>query len=85
MPWFLNKFATKLFTEKCLSCLTKLWALADVAQWIECGLRTKGSPVRFPVRAYAWVAGQVPGTGHARGNHMLMFPSLSPSLPFCLK
>ena len=24
------------------------------------GLRTKGSPVQFPGRAYAWVAGQVP-------------------------
>ena len=41
-------------------------ALAGVAQWIEgrpAGLRTKGSLVRFPVRAYAWVAGQVPGWG----------------------
>ena len=38
-------------------------ALAGVAQWIELGLRTKGSPVRFPVRAHAWVAGQVPSGG----------------------
>ena len=28
------------------------------------GLRTKGSPVRFPVRAHAWVVGQVPSGGH---------------------
>ena len=35
-------------------------ALAGVAQWIEYWLRTKGSRVRVPVRAQAWVAGQVP-------------------------
>ena len=27
------------------------------------GLRTKGSPVRFPVREHAWVAGWVPPLG----------------------
>ena len=37
----------------------KKLALADVAQWIEHELQTKGSPVRFPVRAHVWVAGQV--------------------------
>ena len=41
-------------------------ALAGVAQWIEHGLQTKGALVRFPVRAYAWVAGQVPSGGHVR-------------------
>ena len=44
-------------------------------------LRTKGSPVQFLVRAQAWVVGQVPGGGHTRGNHTLMFLSLSFSLP----
>ena len=48
-------------------------------------LQTKGSPVWFPVRARAWVAGQVPSGGHTRGNHTLMFPSLSLPLPLCLK
>ena len=43
-------------------------ALAGVAPWIELGLRTKGLQVRFPVRAHAWVAGQVPIGGHARDN-----------------
>ena len=38
-------------------------ALAGVAQWIECGLRTKGSQVQFPVRAHAWIAGQIPSGG----------------------
>ena len=49
-------------------------ALAGIAQWIECGLRTKGLLVRFPVRAHAWVAGQAP----SGGNHTLMFLSLPP-------
>ena len=56
-------------------------ALASIAQWIEHGLQTKGSPVQFPVRAHAWVVGQVPSKGRARGTHTLIFPSLSPSFP----
>ena len=59
-------------------------ALAGVAQWIECGLQTKGSLVQFPVRAHAWVVGQVPSGGHVRGNHTLMFLSPSYSLPSLL-
>ena len=35
---------------------------------LSAGLRTKRSPVRFPVRAHAWAAGQVPSWGHAGGN-----------------
>ena len=38
-------------------------ALAGIAQWIERGLWTKGSLVRFPVRVHAWVVGQVPSRG----------------------
>ena len=46
------------------------------------GLPTKGSLVRFPVWAQAWVAGQDPSHGgHMRGKHTLMFLSLSFSLP----
>ena len=48
-------------------------ALARVAQWIECGLQTKGLLVQFPVRAHACIAGQVPSGGHVRGNHTWMF------------
>ena len=55
--------------------------LAGVAQWTECGLWTKRSPVQFPVRAHAWVVGQVPSGGQVRGNHTLIFLSLSFSLP----
>ena len=43
-------------------------------------LRIKGSPVRFSVRAHAWVVGQVPSKGHVGGNHALMFLSLTFSL-----
>ena len=46
---------------------------------LSAGLRTKGSLVRFPVRAHAWVAGKVPSRGRVRSNHKLMF--LSPSFP----
>ena len=48
-------------------------------------LQTTGSLVQFPVRAPDWVAGQVPSEGHMRGNHTLIFLSLSFSLPFHLK
>ena len=51
---------------------------------LSAGLRTKGSPVRFPVGAHAWVAVQVPSGGHVRGNRTLMFLSLSFSLPSSL-
>ena len=44
-------------------------------------LRTKGWLVQFPVRAQAWVAGQVPSRGCVRGNHTLMFLSFSFFLP----
>ena len=52
---------------------------------LRAGLQSKRSLVLFPVRAHAWVVGQVPSRGHARGNHILMFPSLSLSLPLSLK
>ena len=48
-------------------------------------LWTKRSLVRFPVRAHACVAGQVPSGGRARGNHTLMFLSLSLSFSSPLK
>ena len=47
-------------------------------------LQTKGSLVQLPIRAYAWVAGQVPSGGPMRGNRTLVFLSLSFSLPSLL-
>ena len=51
---------------------------------LRAALRTKGSLVRFPVRAQAWVVGQVPSRGHSRENHALMFLFLSFSFLFPL-
>ena len=55
---------------------------------LSAGLRTKRVLVWFPVRAHAWVAGQVPSWGCARGNHTLMFLShiwyIDVSIPFFL-
>ena len=48
------------------------------------GMWTKGSLVRFPARAHAWVAGQAPSRGCTRDNHTLIFLSLSFSLPYPL-
>ena len=62
-------------------------SLAGVAQWIECWpVNQRMVVVRFPVRAHAWAAGQVPSRGHVRGNHTLMFLSFfSSSLSLSLK
>ena len=48
---------------------------------LSASLQTKGLQVLFPVRAHAWVVGQVPSRGCSRGNHTLMHLSLSFSLP----
>ena len=56
---------------------SSLEALAGVAQWLSVGLQTERLLVWFPVRANAWVVGWVPGRGYTRGNHTLMFLSLS--------
>ena len=55
----------RLFKRPWLACLSGL----------STGLRTKVSRILFPLRAHAWVAGQVPSRGHMRGNHTLVFLS----------
>ena len=72
-----------LFTYTFLKSLNILpWLV-----WLS-GLRvslwTKGSLVQIPVRAHSWVVAQVPSRGRTRGNHTLMFLSLSFSLPYPL-
>ena len=50
---------------------------------LNASLQTKGSLVRFPVRAHAWVAGQIPVAAHKTKPHidaslplfLLPFPS----------
>ena len=69
------------------------WLNSDGLLWqVQLSLLTivpqsERSPVRFPVRAHAWVAGQVPSGGCVGGNYTMMFfsLSLSPSLPLSLK
>ena len=53
--------------------------------WLSAGLQSKGSLVRFLVRAHAWDVGWVPSGAHVRGNHTLMLLSFSFSLPSPLK
>ena len=76
MSSFLKNYVYRMYVHS-----KRSGVLDGVAQWIECGLRTKGSPVWFPVRAHAWVVGQLSSGGHMRGNHTLMFLSLSFSFP----
>ena len=71
---FPNYFSSSIKTRYVLPWLVWLSGLSA-------SLQTKVSPVQFPVRAHAWVAGQVPSRGRTRGNHTLMFVSLSFSLP----
>ena len=51
---------------------------------LSASLQTNGLSVQFPVRAHAWFAGWVPSEGRTRGNHTLMFLSLSFSFPSLL-
>ena len=62
-------------------------ALTGVAQWIGCHPANQNVQFlfQFPVRAHAWVEGQVPSWEHVRSNHTLMFLFLSPSLPLSLE
>ena len=45
------------------------------------GLQTQRSLVWFPVRAQAWVAGQVPSWGHVRSNWLVYLSHIDTSLP----
>ena len=73
-----------LFEEKCVFP-QRGKSLAGLAQWIECWTVKQKVTGLIPVRAHAWVAGQVPSRGCERSNHTLMFPFLSASLLLSLK
>ena len=51
---------------------------------LSASLRTERLPVRFPVRAHAWVVGQVPSRGHARSNLSMYLLCMDVSLPLFL-
>ena len=59
--------------------------LDGVAQWIEYQPVNQRVTSSIPSQGPCLGRGRVPGRGCARGNLTLMFPSLSPSLPLCLK
>ena len=80
-PIFFYVFFYEFYSLKIKKKIKILFALASVAQWTERGLQTKGSLVRFPVKAHAWVVGQLPSRRHVRSNHTLMFLSLSFCFP----
>ena len=75
--WSLYAQAIVRVIRKNTPCLVWLSGLST-------GLWSKGSLVQSPVRAQAWVSGPVPSRGCTRGNHTLMFLSLSFSLPSSL-
>ena len=52
-------------------------ALAGVAQWIEHGSANQRVTGSIPSHGTCQVVGHVPSRGHLRGNHTLMFLSLS--------
>ena len=84
--YFLYRLNTYMTASNCFSVCNeiKIKCLRPCLVWLSrlnASLLTKGSLVRFPVRAYAWVVGQVPSWGPVRGNHILLFLSLSFSLP----
>ena len=47
-------------------------------------LGAKRSLVQFPLRAHAWVVGQIPSWGHVIGNRMMYLSHIDVSLPLFL-
>ena len=55
-----------------------------MVQWIECQPANQVSPVQFPVRAHAWVVGQVASRGRVKGNQSIDLSHIDVSLPLFL-
>ena len=75
-------YSFKVVVPYCIS--KKSWKLPWLV-WLSglsAFLGTKGLLVPFPVKAHAWVSGQVPGQGCVRDKYTLMFLSLSFSFPY---
>ena len=60
-------------------------ALTCVAQLVGIVPQSERSPVRFPVRAHAWVVGLVPGQAMGESVDPCFSPTLSPSLSHSLR
>ena len=52
----------------CKYLVTRLQPWLVWLSGLTASLQTQRSPVQLPARAHAWVVGQVPSWGHARGN-----------------
>ena len=76
-PVFVSYFSEEAVMRHILKSLPWLVWLSGLSA----GLQTEILLVQISVRAHAWVEGWVPGWGHVRGNHTLMFLSLSVSFP----
>ena len=59
-------------------------SLAGAAHWIECQSANQKVAGSVLIRAHAWVAGQVPGWGHVRGNQLMFLSHINVSLPLFL-
>ena len=76
-----QSYAIWLFSRQCdqnIPSIKKKYVL-----WLGLGvvLQTQRSPVWFPVRAHAWVVGQIPTWGQARGNWSMLLCHIYVSLP----
>ena len=58
-----------------------IWPWLVWLSGLSTSLQTEMLPVQFPVRARAWVAGQVPSWGMREATYHCFSPSLSPSPP----
>ena len=67
----------KVTDIKTISPMPRLMWLSGLSA----GLWTKRLPVQFPVRADAWVVGQVPSWEHARGNLSMFLSHIDVSFP----
>ena len=79
------RFPTMVYIDYFELKLLKKTVYAPCLVWLSglsANLLTKGSLVQFPVRAHAWVAGQVPSWGCVRGNQSIYLSHIVVSLPF---
>ena len=75
----ITQITFNMLVMTCMDCSLKYMSQPWLV-WLSglsANLQTKGSLVQFPVRAHDWVAVRVPSCGCKRGNHTLVFLSLS--------
>ena len=78
VDWYAPRFSKNITKETNKQNHGPGWCGSVGWNIVPCSKRLQ---VRFPVRAHAWVVGQVPTCGHVRGNHTLTFLSPSSCLP----